>query len=745
MVYRLIVVLFFGGMVGVCVQAAVPVPLPKKHEKESEDQLFAAIKDGDLNALEKLYAAGIDLNKPHEKTGHTPLMLAVAADYPLVVNMLLANKKINIDEQHKATGNTALMIAILECQNRTFAEQLINAKADPNVRNKNKETALLYAVRKGRRRIVIEMLIEARATVDAASSVCLTSSGRYKCGGETALTCAIKDGKLDVVKLLLHHGADLNKPDRSGFTPLTAAMSLENVELKDIAIVKELLDAGADPNQHNKHGKTAFDYAKENGFDLEGLLLRRAGNSKPRAGFLVQNDSESKEIAVGIEQRQLVQAIAAVPADLVAVAVKVDWEPLSAVGPEQTSVQRRSVPELSLVNSNTPSISSLIAYGRPNDFDVKLDVGQEGDTELIVAIKTGKAIEEVKRLCSQNTINASGKRGYSPLVLAIGKNRSDYVSLLLENGATFTDVDRNGWTVLMCAAKKGNVEIVEALIDAGADLNAWNHNDQTALMVAAKYGKDQVRQLLLSKQALGDAINTKKKINKYGLTKYLMMAAGAEGDDVRTVETLLAEIKAQRVNRDHRQADLCFEGDPLETSFDDTALGGAIVAGNVNIAKILLSDADVKATINGRYKLGNTPLMNAVCYDNNEFVDLLLKAGAKVDAQCDLGNTALMEAVQIGNHGAARLLIEAGANVRVRNGFEKTAFDYVLEKDVEMTALLAAAAEVRPPLAISDPLPLNPSSSFWFLPSSGVAVSLGLATLLAAAALYVWRHKYSQG
>jgi len=290
MVYRLIVILFFGGMVGVCVQAAV------KDGKKIDD-LFDAIETKDTQAFKLLLAAGIDINKANEKSGDTPLMLAARHGYKEGLNTLLANKKINIDEKHKATGNTALMIAILECQNRTFAEQLINAKANPNVQNKDNETALLYAVR-GRSIKDIDMLIKAGAMVDVASL------WPRRCRGETVLTCAVKMGDMSIVKmllqskpapsidlegprdgtplkcainfndlsavqLLLQYGADFNRPDQSGSTPLMVAVSVGNSE-----IVRALLYAGADVSKQDNNGKTAFDLAE--GKDSILSLLQQA-------------------------------------------------------------------------------------------------------------------------------------------------------------------------------------------------------------------------------------------------------------------------------------------------------------------------------------------------------------------------------------------------------------------------------------------------------------------------------------
>lgn len=49
--------------------------------------------------------------------------------------------------------------------------------------------------------------------------------------GHTALILAIQRGRLDAVKLLLAHGANPNKADAHGVTPMTAAYSRGSYEI----------------------------------------------------------------------------------------------------------------------------------------------------------------------------------------------------------------------------------------------------------------------------------------------------------------------------------------------------------------------------------------------------------------------------------------------------------------------------------------------------------------------------------
>ena len=60
--------------------------------------------------------------------------------------------------------------------------------------------------------------------------------------GDTALCRAIRSGRVDIVKVLVGEGADVNKAGKEGRTPLILASSLVGKE----DVVQVLLEAGAD-------------------------------------------------------------------------------------------------------------------------------------------------------------------------------------------------------------------------------------------------------------------------------------------------------------------------------------------------------------------------------------------------------------------------------------------------------------------------------------------------------------------
>ncbi|CAF1443666.1 unnamed protein product [Didymodactylos carnosus] len=71
--------------------------------------------------------------------------------------------------------------------------------------------------------------------------------------GVTALWCATSAGHIDIVKILVEHGADVNHRTKNGSTPLRTACYDGH-----FAIVKYLVEHGADVHTTNVHGHTCL-------------------------------------------------------------------------------------------------------------------------------------------------------------------------------------------------------------------------------------------------------------------------------------------------------------------------------------------------------------------------------------------------------------------------------------------------------------------------------------------------------
>jgi len=74
--------------------------------------------------------------------------------------------------------------------------------------------------------------------------------------GYTPLYTAAEEGHVEVVRVLLNHGANVNITDKNGFSPLYAADQRRHVE-----VVRELLNRGAKVDITDAYFNTLFNAA----------------------------------------------------------------------------------------------------------------------------------------------------------------------------------------------------------------------------------------------------------------------------------------------------------------------------------------------------------------------------------------------------------------------------------------------------------------------------------------------------
>ena len=153
--------------------------------------------------------------------------------------------------------STALMIA---CSNDDFhiARLLLENKADPNIQNERKYTALMYASRNYQ---LVKLLCAYNADVNLKNVL-----------GETLLHFASMFGNVRVIEMLLK--TDLNMKKQDGRTPIILASKYGHVQ-----VVKQLLQAKVDPNVQEHNGLTALHIASHDCYvQIVKLLLRAKAN-----------------------------------------------------------------------------------------------------------------------------------------------------------------------------------------------------------------------------------------------------------------------------------------------------------------------------------------------------------------------------------------------------------------------------------------------------------------------------------
>ena len=93
------------------------------------------------------------------------------------------------------------------------------------------------------------------------------------------------------------------------------------------------------------------------------------------------------------------------------------------------------------------------------------------------------------------------------LTVAAKWNRVGVVVELMKRGVAHRQRDAIGWTPLMWACLKGRTDVVAALLDGGDDLETSDPDGNRPLILAARQGRIETAKLLLSRGARRDARN----------------------------------------------------------------------------------------------------------------------------------------------------------------------------------------------------------------------------------------------
>jgi ankyrin repeat protein len=106
------------------------------------------------------------------------------------------------------------------------------------------------------------------------------------------------------------------------------------------------------------------------------------------------------------------------------------------------------------------------------------------DIVYVDDLKAFKAVFE-----NGGNINLQNKYGWTPLHIAIRRDRRDMVQYLIEHGADINKKDGVGWTPLMECVMDDKPELCKMLLDAGADTSIANDRGATAPMLVQKFGR----------------------------------------------------------------------------------------------------------------------------------------------------------------------------------------------------------------------------------------------------------------
>ena len=125
---------------------------------------------------------------------------------------------------------------------------------------------------------VVSLLLNQGADVDHRLAwTAFTESPALIQSSTPLMAAAISQGPkaMEIMSMLIENGADLDAQDKTGSTALIRAATRESEDVQlTYALIRTLLEAGADPNLPNRDGATAKDIAQRNKLLVEAEIER---------------------------------------------------------------------------------------------------------------------------------------------------------------------------------------------------------------------------------------------------------------------------------------------------------------------------------------------------------------------------------------------------------------------------------------------------------------------------------------
>ncbi len=348
-------------------------------------------------------------------------------------------------------------------------------------------------------------------------------------------------GDLKPVLDLLHQGADPNIPDRNGDTALLYASRFDRLEM-----VRALLQAGADVNRRNPCGLTPLMVAP--GAAVATALLK-AGACVDIATPSEPADEDAGRTALMIAARRgrtaVVQVLLTYGADL----HRRDSQGRNALMHAAEAGQNETAQWLAQVGAEVGFIETAL-LGEVEAVREYLRAGIELHSDQMATAlwwAAGRGNTAVVALLAEAgaDIDAPLLAGTTALMRAAAQGRLQTVRDLLLRGADVDAIDHQGATALLYCLEPALmrrygtahiVQVVQMLLDGGADANIAAAQGVTPLLCAALLGWTEIVELLLD---AGADPNAQTEANAFGASLNALAVAVSIGD-VDTVKVLLS-------------------------------------------------------------------------------------------------------------------------------------------------------------------------------------------------------------
>jgi uncharacterized protein len=411
---------------------------PNFKNPNGETPLMAAARSGKVDAAKALLAAGADINAKETWGGQSAIMWAAAQSQADMVKFL-ASKDANLNDHGKINQ----------------WERKVIQEPRPKDMNKGGFTPLHYAAREGCVACV-QNLLDAHADPDSEDP-----------DRETPLLLALENLHFDTAAVLVKGGADLDKWDLFGRSPVYMAADVSTLPMKGngavavlpspdkltaVDVGRMMLERGANPNIQLKRRPPYRDVPQDRGGD--GMLAQGATPLLRAA-----RGGDVKFIALLLEYKALVDLPSKEGITPLMAAAGVDFGARATRGRNRTDEGVLASMDLLIkagANVNARSLVDRGAGGRggrgggaPPAAAAPAAPGTAGysaSANIALAFRRGSQMPSANAVPNQTALHGAAEHGFDK-----------FIEFLVAHGADLTAKDANGRTPLDVARGAGGV------------------------------------------------------------------------------------------------------------------------------------------------------------------------------------------------------------------------------------------------------------------------------------------------
>ncbi|KAH8628254.1 hypothetical protein IG631_18023 [Alternaria alternata] len=466
-------------------------------DREGVTPLFATTRSQCLESAKILLKHGADPNLSAGPDSESPLALAVSQNAIEFVQLYLANG--GDPGFVMENGSTALVSAMNKTTSPKCVEMLLSKDGDANAKNGEGTTALFQAIQANRVDLMTVLLDHgANPNLPGPKHPLWPSTYKPKClqlllsrGADTKKTPGVMElasslKKLDSIKILMEAGVSPNVRKDGVYTPLCSAIRDNSPE-----IVTYLLEHGADPNFNAAEYPAFKSITHKRTHFLPQLVAAGADLNKPKGIIETAVKFNDKDAMIYLLD-QGVNPNDRTPDGCTPLTTAINDDHGELVDillsrGADPAIRGKDWPLCMAVKR--PAILKKLLAATPNPRAFR------GVVEMAVV---ANQLESIKLLLAAGVSVEDKNCGvFSPLTTAIREERKVIVRYLLDVANADPNAPGEHLPIVKALRRySGDTEIIQMLLTRGADINKM-HRGWNAILQAVENGDAEILKLLI--------------------------------------------------------------------------------------------------------------------------------------------------------------------------------------------------------------------------------------------------------